>query len=121
MKSTRLLMACAALVCLLVIAVQPQGDAKHFTKDGLLFDYAKGWEVTDASNARIPGVTVRAMNTATGEVLTAVTNESGAYAFSNVKAGTYRMSASLPGFPPSGPTSPVTWSRPASGCPRCTR
>ncbi len=54
--------------------------------------------VTNASNARIPGVTVRAMNTATGEVLTAVTNENGAYAFSNVKAGTYRMSASLPGF-----------------------
>src|SRR5256884_2456467 len=54
--------------------------------------------VTDANNARIPGVTVRAMNIATGEVLTAVTDESGAYAFSNVKAGTYRMSASLPGF-----------------------
>src|SRR2546422_6038129 len=54
--------------------------------------------VTDPSNARIPGVTVRATNTATGEVLTAVTNESGAYAFSNVKAGTYRISASLPGF-----------------------
>ena len=54
--------------------------------------------VTDASNARIPGVTVRAMNTATGDVLTAITNAGGAYAFSNIKAGTYRMSASLPGF-----------------------
>src|SRR5213594_3412902 len=54
--------------------------------------------VTNASNARIPGVTVRAMNTATGEVLTAITNQSGAYAFPSVKAGTYRMSASLPGF-----------------------
>src|SRR5438045_9063559 len=58
MKSTRLLMACAALVCLLVIAVQPQGDAKHFTKDGLLFDYAKGWEVTDASNADAQSLTL---------------------------------------------------------------
>src|SRR5213593_1262653 len=54
--------------------------------------------VTDPTNARIPGVTVRAMNTATGEVLTAITNQSGAYAFPSVKAGTYRMSASLPGF-----------------------
>src|SRR5207249_8676470 len=54
--------------------------------------------VTDASNARIPGVTVRAMNTATGDVLTAITNAGGAYAFSNIKAGTFRMSASLPGF-----------------------
>ena len=50
MKSTRLLMACAALVCLLVIAVQPQGDAKHFTKDGLVFDYANGWTIADESN-----------------------------------------------------------------------
>ena len=51
MKSTRLLMACAALVCLLVIAVQPQGDAKHFTKDGLVFDYANGWSIADESKA----------------------------------------------------------------------
>ena len=50
MKSTRLLMACAALVCLLVIAVQPQGDAKHFTKEGLVFDYANGWTIADESN-----------------------------------------------------------------------
>src|SRR5438034_3860468 len=54
--------------------------------------------VTDASNARIARVTARAMNTTTGDVLTAGTNEPGAYAFSNIKAGTYRMSASLPGF-----------------------
>ncbi len=54
--------------------------------------------VTDATNARIPGVSVQAMNTATGEVLTAVTNQNGGYAFSNVKAGAYRISASLPGF-----------------------
>ena len=54
--------------------------------------------VTDASNAAIPGVTLRAMNTATGSILTTVTNESGAYVFPIVKAGTYRMSASLPGF-----------------------
>ena len=49
MKSTRLLIACA-LVCLLVIAVQPQGDAKHFTKEGLVFDYANGWTIADESN-----------------------------------------------------------------------
>src|SRR5262249_8855973 len=32
--------------------------------------------VTDFTNARIPGVTIRAMNSATGVVLTTVTNES---------------------------------------------
>jgi hypothetical protein len=33
-----------------VIAVQPQGDAKHFTKEGLVFDYANGWTIADESN-----------------------------------------------------------------------
>src|SRR5207248_1226955 len=50
MTSKKLLTACAALVCLLVIAVQPQGDAKHFTKEGLVFDYANGWTIADESN-----------------------------------------------------------------------
>jgi hypothetical protein len=54
--------------------------------------------VTDATNTPIPGVTVRAMNTATRDVLSADTNARGAYAFSIIKAGTYRISASLPGF-----------------------
>jgi hypothetical protein len=54
--------------------------------------------VMDFTSALIPGVTVRAMNTANGAVLTAVTSESGAYVFSNVSAGRYRVSAELPGF-----------------------
>lgn len=58
MKSTRLFMACAALVCLLVMAVQPQGDAKHFTKDGLVFDYANGWTIADESNTDAQQVTL---------------------------------------------------------------
>jgi hypothetical protein len=58
MKSTRLFIACAALVCLLGIAVQPQGDAKHFTKDGLVFDYANGWAITDESNADAQSLTL---------------------------------------------------------------
>src|ERR1051326_7963887 len=49
MKSTRLLMACAALVCLFAIALS-QGDAKHFTKEGLVFDYANGWAIADERN-----------------------------------------------------------------------
>jgi alpha-2-macroglobulin-like protein len=54
--------------------------------------------VTDFNDALIAGVTVRAMNTDTGAILTAVTNERGAYVFPSVNAGTYRMSASLAGF-----------------------
>jgi hypothetical protein len=54
--------------------------------------------VTDFSGAVIPGVIVRAINTATGATLERITNESGAYGFPNVTSGTYRVSASLPGF-----------------------
>jgi hypothetical protein len=54
--------------------------------------------VTDFTNARIPGATVRAVNTATGAVLTTFTGETGAYAFRDVAAGKYRVSAELPGF-----------------------
>jgi len=54
--------------------------------------------VTDFSNALIPGATVQAINTTTGSVLTTVTGDNGVYAFFGVKAGTYRVSASLPGF-----------------------
>jgi hypothetical protein len=54
--------------------------------------------VMDFTNTLIPGVTVRALNTANGAVLTAVTSETGRYVFSNVTAGKYRVSAELPGF-----------------------
>jgi hypothetical protein len=50
MTSKKFVIACAALLCLLVIAVRPQGDAKHFTKEGLVFDYANGWTIADESN-----------------------------------------------------------------------
>ena len=54
--------------------------------------------VTDASGSTLPGVTVTATNTATGVVNTVVTNESGAYNFSSLLPGTYKLSAELPGF-----------------------
>jgi Ca-activated chloride channel family protein len=54
--------------------------------------------VTDASRALIPGVSVTAANTSTGVVTTAITNESGAYNFPSLPAGTYQVFASLPGF-----------------------
>jgi uncharacterized protein YfaS (alpha-2-macroglobulin family) len=54
--------------------------------------------VRDFTNARIPGVEVEARNTITGTVTKAVTNETGSYVFPELKSGTYRVSASLPGF-----------------------
>ena len=54
--------------------------------------------VMDPSSALIPGVTVTATNTDTGVSTSTVTNESGSYNFPNLVAGTYRVSATLPGF-----------------------
>lgn len=51
MTSGKLLISGVVLVSVLVMAVFSQGDANHFTKDGLVFDYAKGWEIADQSNA----------------------------------------------------------------------
>src|ERR1043166_1466486 len=49
MTSNKLLTAGAALISFFAIAMS-QGDAKHFTKDGLVFDYANGWTIADESN-----------------------------------------------------------------------
>jgi Carboxypeptidase regulatory-like domain len=54
--------------------------------------------VNDAQGALIPGVSVTATNTATGVTTTVVSNETGAYAFASLPAGTYKLNAELPGF-----------------------
>jgi len=57
-----------------------------------------GGTVTDPTKALIPGVTITATNTQTGIVSTGITNESGSYNFPSLQSGTYRVSATLPGF-----------------------
>ena len=54
--------------------------------------------VQDPSEARIPGVTVAVTNTATGVKTTILSNESGAYTFTNLSVGPYQLEAVLPGF-----------------------
>lgn len=54
--------------------------------------------VTDFSSALIPGVTIEARNTLTAVVARAVTNGNGKYTFALLPSGTYRVSASMPGF-----------------------
>src|SRR6188474_1933885 len=59
---------------------------------------AIGGTVQDASQALIPGVSIKATNTQTGVVATTISNESGAYNFAALIPGTYSVTASLPGF-----------------------
>src|SRR5437773_2725473 len=57
-----------------------------------------GGTVSDATGALIPGVTITATNAQTGIVVTAVSNETGAYQFAALQPGVYKVSADLPGF-----------------------
>jgi len=54
--------------------------------------------VADATGAVVPGVTVKATNNATGVVTTVLSNDAGVYNFASLLPGTYRVSATLPGF-----------------------
>ena len=54
--------------------------------------------VTDPSGAAIPGGTVKVVNTATGVVVSTVTNSSGAYTFATVDPGDYSVSTTATGF-----------------------
>src|SRR5436190_11225108 len=54
--------------------------------------------VSDSAGALIPGVEVTATNVNTGIVATMISNETGAYNFASLQPGTYKLSASLPGF-----------------------
>ena len=54
--------------------------------------------VSDAGKALISGVSITAANTATGIVLTAVTNETGTYNIPSLLPGVYTVRAELAGF-----------------------
>src|SRR6266508_2014094 len=53
--------------------------------------------VADSTGGVLPGVTVTATNTATGNVFTAVTDGTGTYRM-GVRVGTYRLTSELSGF-----------------------
>src|SRR5512146_2847218 len=56
--------------------------------------------VTDESGGALPGVTVSAVNAATGVERNAVTNATGRYQIALLPPGTYGVKADLSGFQP---------------------
>jgi hypothetical protein len=54
--------------------------------------------VTDATDAVLPGVTVTAVNTATGNSFVAVTDGEGRYRLPTLRPGVYKVTADLTGF-----------------------
>jgi len=82
----------AALIWVVLLGVAPGGAAAQE-----LYGSVVG-TVQDGSGARIPGATVEVMNRETNLVLTAVSNETGAYTFTNVLPGSYDVKVTLQGF-----------------------
>src|SRR3954471_11845989 len=56
--------------------------------------------VSDATGAVLPGVTVEAANTATQQVRTVTSDESGRYVVANLQPGNYSVTFTLSGFSP---------------------
>ena len=56
--------------------------------------------ITDQSGAVMPGVTVEATNTATGQVRNGVTGSDGFYTLPLLQPGRYNVKATLTGFKP---------------------
>src|SRR5260370_17399075 len=54
--------------------------------------------VIDPSGAAVPSVRVEALNTGTGVGSQTNTDERGAYIFSNLQSGTYKITVSAPSF-----------------------
>src|SRR5688572_12488998 len=81
-KRVRLLLFCA------LVALPAAGYAQ---------DAALTGTVTDATGGVLPGVTVTAINEATGNTFVSVTDGTGAFRIP-VRVGAYRLSAELQGF-----------------------
>src|SRR4051812_36384418 len=80
---------CLALFTLFLISTSARAQLSTAQLSG---------RVTDESGAVLPGVTVTAMQTATGFVRSGVSDASGAYTLSNLPTGPYRLEVSLSGF-----------------------
>src|SRR5437867_11264432 len=93
MRSLRSGYVFTALVAIGAILMLPvRGHAQESTVSGTL---------TDPTGAVLPGVTVTATHTETGNTFQAVTDERGGYRLL-VRVGNYRITAGLPGVGESG-------------------
>src|SRR5579884_1060484 len=83
--------ALAALFTVLLFTTQPVAGAQ------VLFGSIVG-SVTDPSGAAVPAAMVKITETQTNETREAVTNQSGAYSFPAIPAGTYNVEIQKQGF-----------------------
>ncbi len=79
-----LLVSAVSLLCLVALAQTNEGSIAG--------------NVLDQSGAVVPGATVTAKNTATGNTYTTTTTSSGSFTFPSVTLGTYDVTVTAPGF-----------------------
>src|SRR5437870_9087311 len=78
-----------SVICVFVFSLTAFGQTDRGTITGT---------VSDATGAVIPGAAIEAKNVATGAVYQAGSSETGNYTLAQLPAGTYELSATLPGF-----------------------
>ena len=86
MRTLRILLAVSLTLSFACVMVWAQGTAQI------------SGTVSDPSGARLPGVEVKATQTATGAVRSVVSNEAGLYVLPSLATGPYRLEVALPGF-----------------------
>src|SRR5262245_39035693 len=79
----------SAVACLLLFALVGFAQTDRGTLTGT---------VSDATGAVIPGVSIEAKNVQTGAVYQAGSSETGNYTLAQLPAGTYELTATIPGF-----------------------
>ena len=84
--------ALAALVMLVAVLCTPSSASAQSDAATVL------GRVTDQTAASVPGASVTLTNLATGITATTVSGTGGEYQFLNVRVGSYRLEAELPGF-----------------------
>jgi Carboxypeptidase regulatory-like domain/TonB dependent receptor len=89
-KCSLLKLACAVL--LVGLCILPSA-----TKAQVLYGYLTG-NVTDPSNAAVPGAQVEALNTATGVSRQATSDSDGVYRFTELQPGVYKVTVSAANF-----------------------
>src|SRR5437762_12459863 len=78
-----------SVICVFVFSLTAFGQTDRGTITGT---------VSDATGAVIPGVAIEAKNVSTGAVYQAGSSETGNFTLPQLPAGTYELSATLPGF-----------------------
>ncbi|MGH9469045.1 MAG: carboxypeptidase regulatory-like domain-containing protein [Terriglobia bacterium] len=91
MRKFNVLFGIAGVVCALVLAASIRVSAQAVT--GTILG-----TVTDASGARVPGATIKAVNSLTGISRTTTADSQGDYIFPALTVGQYRIEADVSGF-----------------------